>query len=73
MTTIPTEKRTEPDGLARPLRRELALALLFKVMALVALWAFFFGPSHRIRPTPTDMSAHLFGAENARLLSADKK
>ena len=65
-TTIPTEKtadRPDRSGLARPLRKELALALLFKVLALVALWVFFFSPSHRVKPTPADMSAHFFGAE----------
>ncbi len=48
-----------------PLRRELMLALAFKLVALFLLWALFFGPSHRIRVTPQDMAAALGGAPAA--------
>lgn len=40
-----------------PLGRELALALLFKLVALVALYALFFSPSHRVKVTPAEMTA----------------
>ena len=33
--------------LVRPLARELTLLVLIKVLALVLLFYFFFGPSHR--------------------------
>jgi hypothetical protein len=42
-----------------PLRRDLALAIAFKLVALFLLYAFFFGPSHRLHVTPEDMAAAL--------------
>jgi hypothetical protein len=42
-----------------PLRRELTLALVFKVVAIFLLYVLFFGPSHRIHVTPADMAAAL--------------
>ncbi len=41
------------------LRRELTLAIVFKVVAIFLLYAFFFGPSHRSHVTPADMAAAL--------------
>jgi hypothetical protein len=35
--------------------------LLLKLVALIALWAVFFSPAHRVRPTPAGMAAHLVG------------
>ena len=43
----------------RPLRRELGLAVAFKIVALFLLYYFFFGPSHRIHVTPAEMAAAL--------------
>jgi len=43
----------------RRLRREIALALLFKVAALTALYAAFFGPSHKTVMTPAKMTTFL--------------
>jgi uncharacterized membrane protein len=40
----------------RPLRREIAIALGFKLLALVALYIAFFGPAHRIKVTPAEMA-----------------
>ncbi|MCC3245684.1 phosphoglycerate mutase [Methylocystis sp. WRRC1] len=42
-----------------PLGRELTLALLFKIVAIFALYALFFSPSHRVKVTPADMTAAL--------------
>jgi hypothetical protein len=39
----------------RPLGREIAIALGFKLLALIALYVVFFGPAHRIRVTPAQM------------------
>lgn len=41
------------------LRRELTLAILFKVAAIVLLYVLFFSPSHRKHVTPADMAAAL--------------
>jgi len=41
------------------LGRELTMALVFKVVAIVLIYAFFFSPSHRHRPTPADTAAFL--------------
>lgn len=41
------------------LGRELTLALAFKIVAIILIYAFFFGPSHRYRPTPADTAAFL--------------
>ncbi|MBG0794871.1 phosphoglycerate mutase [Methylocystis sp. H62] len=43
----------------RPLGREIAIALGFKLLALVALYIAFFGPAHRIRVTPAQMAETL--------------
>ncbi len=44
------------------LKRSLALALLFKLAALITLWALFFSPSHRVKPTPAQMTSHFSAA-----------
>jgi hypothetical protein len=44
----------------RSLRREIAWALLFKMLALAVLYVAFFGPSHRVQVTAAQVSA-LFG------------
>lgn len=41
------------------LGRELALALVFKVVAIAAIYALFFRPAHRHRPTPAETAAFL--------------
>jgi hypothetical protein len=41
------------------LRRELTLAVAFKLLALFLLYFFFFGPAHRTHVTPADMAAAL--------------
>jgi hypothetical protein len=41
------------------LGRELALALVFKVVAIALIYALFFSPAHRHRPTPADTAAFL--------------
>ncbi len=46
----------------RPLGREIAIALAFKLIALIALYVAFFGPAHRIRVTPTQMAETLSAA-----------
>ncbi len=43
----------------RPLGREIAIALAFKLIALIALYVAFFGPAHRIRLTPAQMAETL--------------
>jgi hypothetical protein len=42
------------------LRREIAWALLFKMLALAVLYIAFFGPGHRAQVTAAQVSA-LFG------------
>jgi hypothetical protein len=42
------------------LRREIAWALLFKMLALAVLYVAFFGPGHRVQVTAAQVSA-LFG------------
>lgn len=44
---------------ASRLGRELAWALAFKIIAIILIYAFFFSPSHRRRPTPADTAAFL--------------
>lgn len=44
-----------PEGLGR----ELTIALVLKVVAIAVIFAAFFSPSHRLRPTPADMAAFL--------------
>lgn len=46
----------------RPLGREIAIALAFKLMALVALYLMFFSPAHRIKVTPAQMAETLSAA-----------
>ena len=46
----------------RPLAREIAIALVFKLMALTALYVAFFGPAHRIKVTPAQMAEALSAA-----------
>jgi hypothetical protein len=41
------------------LRRELAVALVLKAVAIFLLYLFFFGPSQRLHVTPSDMAAAL--------------
>lgn len=48
------------------LRRELTLAILFKIVAIFLLWFWFFGPSHRAHVTPADMAAALADRAPAR-------
>lgn len=44
-----------------PLAREIGVALIVKLMALIALYVLFFSPAHRVRVTPAEM-AQLFSA-----------
>ncbi|HEY8161144.1 MAG: cytochrome oxidase putative small subunit CydP [Methylocystis sp.] len=41
------------------LRRELTLAIAFKIAAILLLYFLFFSPSHRMHVTPADMAAAL--------------
>ncbi|PPD46489.1 MAG: phosphoglycerate mutase [Methylocystis sp.] len=41
------------------LRRELTLAIAFKVVAIFLLYSLFFSPAHRTHVTPADMAAAL--------------
>ncbi len=41
------------------LRRELTLAVVFKIAAIFLLYFLFFSPSHRMHVTPADMAAAL--------------
>ncbi len=50
--------QNKPTGL----RRQIILALLFKLCALVLLYMLFFGPSHRFKPTSTQMADHFSNA-----------
>jgi hypothetical protein len=43
----------------KTLRRELTLAIIFKIMAIFLLWLWFFSPAHRIHVSPADMAAAL--------------
>lgn len=53
--------------MARPtLRRELALAIVFKIAAIFLLWFWFFSPSHRVHVTPADMAAALARGPQSR-------
>ena len=44
---------------ASRLGRELTWALAFKIVAIILMYALFFSPSHRHRPTPADTAAFL--------------
>ncbi len=48
----------------RPLAREIGVALIFKLIALIALYALFFGPAHRIKVTPEEMT-HMLSSPSA--------
>lgn len=39
-----------------PLAREIGVVLVFKLMALIALYALFFSPAHRTKVTPAEMA-----------------
>jgi hypothetical protein len=41
------------------LRRELTIAILFKIVAIFLLWLWFFSPAHRTHVSPADMAAAL--------------
>lgn len=43
------------------LRRELTLAIVFKVAAIFLLYFLFFSSAHRTHVTPADMAAALSG------------
>ncbi len=40
------------DGWRPRVRRQIAWTLLVKLLALIALWALFFSPQHRVDVTP---------------------
>jgi len=42
-----------------PLAREISVALIVKLMALVALYVLFFSPAHRVKVTPAEMAQTL--------------
>jgi hypothetical protein len=46
-------------GWRAALRRDLALLLLFKAIALVLLWWLFFSPAHRAAVDPAATGRHL--------------
>jgi hypothetical protein len=48
------------------LRREITGAIVFKIVALILLWYFFFSPSHRTHVSPADMAAALAGGPPPR-------
>ena len=50
----------------RPLAREIGVALIFKLMALIALYALFFSPAHRTKVTPAEMANTLSSPSAAR-------
>jgi len=43
------------------IRRDIAGILLFKLVALAALYVLFFGPSHRLDATPEAVDQHVMG------------
>ncbi len=43
-----------------PLRRQIALAIGLKLIALAVLWFAFFGPEHRPLVTPATLEKQLF-------------
>jgi uncharacterized protein (DUF58 family) len=49
-----------------PLGREIGVALVVKLMALVALYVLFFSPAHRVRVTPAEMAEALSAGAAAR-------
>lgn len=51
--------------LRHPLAREIVVVLVVKVLALAALWVFFFGPAHRPDVTPETMERAILGARSA--------
>jgi hypothetical protein len=54
-----------------PLAREIAAVLLLKMLALGALWFFFFGPENRLNPTPDEVGTALFGPPPAAQTRSD--
>jgi hypothetical protein len=57
MAREPGDRRMRPEGLGR----ELTIAFALKVVAIAVIFAAFFTPAHRLRPTPADMAAFLTG------------
>lgn len=53
----------------RLLRREIAAVLLFKFVAMSALWYLFFSPAHVVTVTPATVGAALFAAPTAAPVS----
>ncbi|MBE0533726.1 MAG: hypothetical protein IH626_23125 [Rhodospirillales bacterium] len=51
--------------LRHPLARDIALALVVKVLALAALYVAFFSPAHRLEVTPEIMQRAILGAASA--------
>jgi len=51
--------------LRHPLARDIVVVLVVKVLALAALWLFFFGPAHRPDVTPETMERAILGARSA--------
>lgn len=47
-----------------PLAREVAVVLAIKVVALAALYLFFFGPAHRPDLTPESVGRAILGANS---------
>lgn len=43
----------------RWLRWEIGVTLLLKLSVLIIFWHFFFGPEHRLNPTPHDVEAFI--------------
>ncbi len=43
----------------RQIRRSIGWTLLVKLVALIALWTFFFSPAHRIEVTPGHVDSRL--------------
>lgn len=61
------ESRTIPNTpRSRSLRREIIWVLAFKMVALTILYFAFFGPTHRIHPTPAQVAAVLSIWSNPR-------
>ncbi len=49
-----------------PLAREIGAALIVKLIALICIYAAFFGPSHKTIVTPSTISQALFDSAGAR-------
>lgn len=47
------------------LQREISVALLVKLLLLIAMWGLFFSPAHRVKPDAAALSHRLgIGAED---------